>query len=79
MTNTQLEGTLPAVKAAIASITPKTSDDATLLNVAQNALSARIDAQAATPGAANGCRVSLAVDGKTFRCAFSVSPVAILV
>jgi hypothetical protein len=79
MTNAnQLEGTLTAVKNAVAAITPKDAADATLLAMAQSAISTQIDTLT-TANKTNGCIVSLAVDGTNFRCAFSVTPRAILV
>jgi hypothetical protein len=84
MTNaTQLEGTLAAVKTAVAAINPNKPDDADLLNGAKSAIVARIDkliADASADAAApNGCAVSLAVDGASFRCAYSVTPRKILI
>lgn len=79
MTNkNNIEGTLPAVKTAVASLTPTAPADADLLAVAQGAITKQIDALIAA-GTPNGCAVNLAVDAANFRCAFSVTPRAILV
>ena len=79
----QIEGTLPAIEAAIAAITPAVPADAGLLANAQSQIAGRLaelaTASAADPAAPNGAIVSLIADGANFRCAFSIAPRKILV